>query len=400
MRIVIASERYSEGMGYSENSWPRALAARGHEVYLVTSTMQIYGDEAIYDGVYRQFLGPARLEPGVKQVHGVTVIRLPIFCWWKRFRLTHGGIRQVLRLKPDIVQTFDPRSMQTLLLSLNARRAGFKLFTSEHSVASVYPAYHSLAKWPLHRRIYLRLTETLIGWLAARNVSRCYASTSDAEEIAVRFHGLKSEQMRRMSLGIDTTLLHPLQSLADEEERQRERVRLGFAPTDIVCIYTGRFTGAKNPGCLARAIELLNERGLPFRAIFLGEGAQREKIAASKGCRVEPFVQYPELGRYYRAADIGVWPCQESISMLDAAACGLPIVVGDKIKAVDRYEGNGLTYVENDPQSLAEQLIRLQDRRLRAELGARGVEKMRANYSVESVVDVLLADYEKARGGK
>ena len=31
-------------MGYSENVWPRALAARGHDVYVVTSTMQVYGD--------------------------------------------------------------------------------------------------------------------------------------------------------------------------------------------------------------------------------------------------------------------------------------------------------------------------------------------------------------------
>ena len=396
MRIVVASERYSEGMGYSENVWPRALAARGHEVYFVTSTMQVYGDEAIYDGVYKQFLGPSRVEPVVKKEHGVTIIRLPIFCWWKRFRLTSGGIRQVLRLKPDIVQTFDPRSMQTLLLSLNARRAGFKLFTSEHSVASVYPAYHSLAKWPWRRQLYLYLTETFIGRIAARNVSRCYASTSDAEEIAVRFHGLKPAQMRRMSLGIDTLLLHPVRSSADADGRERERARLGFAGSELVCIYTGRFTEAKNPLCLARAIELLRQRGHPFRGIFLGDGAQREKIAASSGCRVESFVPYPELGRFFRAADIGVWPCQESISMMDAAACGLPIVVGDKTKAVERYDGNGLTYVENNPESLADRLMQLQDAALRAKFGARGTEKMNANFSIERVVDTLITDFEAA----
>lgn len=86
--------------------------------------------------------------------------------------------------------------------------------------------------------------------------------------------------------------------------------------------------------------------------------------------------------------------------MMDAASAGLPIVVGDKIKAVDRYEGNGLTYVENDPISLAERLITLQDPQLRARLGKRGSEKMRAGYSVDRVIDVLLADYEAAIGKK
>lgn len=400
MRIVIASERFSEGMGYSENVWPRALAARGHDVYVVTSTMQVYGDADFYDAVYRRFLGPRHAEPGIKKIDGVTVIRLPVFCWWKRFRLTKGGIRQVLKLKPDIVQTFDPRSMQTLLLSFHARRCGFKLFTSEHSVASIYPAYHSLDKWPLHQRLYLRFTETFIGWLACRRAERCYASTSDAEEIAVRFHGLRSEQMRRMSLGIDTMLLHPVESEADRSEREAERRRLGFLPDEVVCIYTGRFTDAKNPLCLAQAVEILRKRGLPFRAIFLGDGEQSDKIAAADGSQLQSFMPYPELGRFYRAADVGVWPCQESISMMDAASAGLPIVVGDKIKAVDRYEGNGLTYVENDPVSLAERLITLQDPQLRARLGKRGSEKMRAGYSVDRVIDVLLADYEAAIGEK
>jgi glycosyltransferase involved in cell wall biosynthesis len=396
MRIVIASERFSEGMGYSENVWPRALAARGHDVYVVTSTMQVYGDADFYDAVYRRFLGPRHAEPGIKKIDGVTVIRLPVFCWWKRFRLTKGGIRQVLKLKPDIVQTFDPRSMQTLLLSFHARRCGFKLFTSEHSVASIYPAYHSLDEWPLHQRLYLRFTETFIGWLACRRAERCYASTSDAEEIAVRFHGLRPEQMRRMSLGIDTALLHPVRTEADRQERLAHRAQLGFAVDDIICIYTGRFTEAKNPLCLARAVEILRGRGLAFRAIFLGDGEQSKKIASTKGCQVQSFVPYPELGRFYRAVDIGVWPCQESISMMDAASAGLPIIVGDKTKAVERYEGNGLTYSENDPQSLAERLCSLEDASLRNLLGMKGAEKMRASFSVDRVIEILLGDYEAA----
>ena len=58
---------------------------------------------------------------------------------------------------------------------------------------------------------------------------------------------------------------------------------------------------------------------------------------------VNPFIALSELPRFFRSADIGIWPTQEFMSMLDAAACGLPIVVNDTLKAVERIEGNGLT---------------------------------------------------------
>jgi glycosyltransferase involved in cell wall biosynthesis len=58
------------------------------------------------------------------------------------------------------------------------------------------------------------------------------------------------------------------------------------------------------------------------------------------------FVPVNELADYFRAADIGVWP-RESTSMLDAAACGLPIVVNDTSSLLG-IEGNGLVYELNN----------------------------------------------------
>jgi glycosyltransferase involved in cell wall biosynthesis len=396
MRIVFFHDWYSEGMGHTENVIPRVLAARGHEVSVVTSTMQIYGDTTFYNDVYRQFLGPPIVAPGSKVENGVTLIRLPIRLWWKRLHILKGAIRQIVRLKPDIVQTDNPRSLQTLLLSMASRFSSFKLFASEHTVASVYPAYYSFAEWPLHRRLYLWLTEYAWGWIACRRVEKCYGLTPDAAEIAVRFHGVRPSTVRHLPLGMDTQLFFPCRSEADEVERRKIRAELGVGPDEILCIYTGRFTEAKNPHCLAQAIGLLRSNGAPFRALFFGEGEQAAQIASVEGCIVRPFIAFLKLGGFFRAADIGVWPRQESISMLDAAACGIPIVVSDRIKALERVEGNGLTYLENDPADMARQLARLADSQLRKELGEFGAKKMHEQFSAERVADILLADYRTA----
>src|SRR5262249_55892596 len=159
--------------------------------------------------------------------------------------------------------------------------------------------------------------------------------------------------------GVDTQLFTPVQDGPSREERERLRKQFGFAPNEIVCIYTGRFSSDKNPYCLAQAIASLVQRGEPFRGLFVGNGPPKEveAIRSSPGCVIHPLVPVTQLPALYRAADIGCWPKQESTSMLDAAACALPIVVSAKVAAVERYEGNGLTYRENDPEDLARTLL-------------------------------------------
>jgi glycosyltransferase involved in cell wall biosynthesis len=113
---------------------------------------------------------------------------------------------------------------------------------------------------------------------------------------------------------------------------------------------------------------------------------------------VLPFRPHRELPPYYRAADIGVWPTQESMSMLDAAACGLPIIVNDTLLAKERIEGNGITYRLNDAGDLAEKIRWLSDPGRRRELGDTGARRMIELFSWGALARHRLADYEAAAG--
>lgn len=171
------------------------------------------------------------------------------------------------------------------------------------------------------------------------------------------------------------------------------RERLGVQPQEILYIYTGQFTEAKNPLLLARTVESMRARGAAVRALFLGDGQQRAAIAAHGASIVLPFVPHRELVDYYRAADVGVWPTQESTSMLDAAACGLPVVVNNTLRAVERIDGNGLTYELNDQASLESVLSRLLDRDARRQLGSVGARRMIEQFSWNALVQRRLSDY-------
>jgi glycosyltransferase involved in cell wall biosynthesis len=216
--------------------------------------------------------------------------------------------------------------------------------------------------------------------------------------VAIRFYGVEADKVDVAPLGVDTDLLSPVVTPAQHEARLALRAKLGVAPEDVLFVYTGQFTAAKNPLLLAKTTEALRAQGRKVRALFLGDGEQRDAIAAFASCIVLHFVPHRELVDYYRAADVGVWPTQESTSMLDAAACGLPIVVNDTLRAVERIAGNGLTYELNNQASLESVLTGLLDPQARRTLGEVGARRMAESFSWDALVKSRVADYERALG--
>jgi glycosyltransferase involved in cell wall biosynthesis len=237
--------------------------------------------------------------------------------------------------------------------------------------------------------------------LVSLRAEKCYAATPDCRDIAVKYYGVPASQIELCSLGVDTDLFFPVGDSADfRASREATRRHFGFGPDDIVCIYTGRMTSDKNPLCLAMAVEQLRMQGQPFRALFIGSGPQAEQIQGCNGSVRQDFVPNWELSPLYRAADIGVWPAGESLSMLDAAACGIPIVVNDTVLAVERFEGNGLTYHQGDVSSLAATLLRLRNAELRKSLGEFGAAKIVRDFSWTTIAQRRLRDYEEALAGR
>jgi glycosyltransferase involved in cell wall biosynthesis len=196
-----------------------------------------------------------------------------------------------------------------------------------------------------------------------------------------------------MKLGVDIDVFHPVRTEADAEDRAAMRRDLGFTADDVVCVYSGKLTKTKNALILAEAVARLRGEGRPFRTLIVGDGVQRDQIAGMEGAVVRGFVHYSELGRFYRAADIGVWPTNESTSTLDAAASGLPLVVSDAVGDTTHVDENGFLVRLNDLDHLTSVVARLENRELRHKLGVAGSTMMARDYSWDSVARRRSADY-------
>jgi glycosyltransferase involved in cell wall biosynthesis len=111
-------------------------------------------------------------------------------------------------------------------------------------------------------------------------------------------------------------------------------------------------------------------------------------------------MKHRRLAEHYRAADVAVWPTQESMSMLDAVSSGLPIIVSNRVGEKDRVNGNGRMYDENDVASMVDALLSLASRDDRQALGAAGRREMLDGFNWKSYARTLEADYHDARHRK
>lgn len=395
MRIAIVSETFTPSMGYIENLLPRELARLGHDVQVVAGNLTAYHARPEYHEVYEPFLGRAVQPAGVEEIDGFVLHRLN-----HRMLLGYPALpslaRTLRRIAPDVVQTPSAATWVTIHAALVKPRRRFALFTAAHQTPSV------LSRQLLHASRWTRLRmasdvrRAIPGRLVAHATECCFAASEACAEVAIRFYGVPEAKVEVSPLGSDTDRFRPPEDAQQNEARRRLRERLGFRADDVVCIYTGRLTAAKDPLCLARAVSKLRHAEEPYYALFVGDGPQATAIAAESGCCVRPFVKWTDLPDWYRSADIGVWPRQESISMLDAAACGLPVVASQTMGALERIEGYGLTYREQDSDDLAAVLHRLRHAGIRAELGAKGMQTVREHFSWTTIARTRAQRYEEA----
>jgi glycosyltransferase involved in cell wall biosynthesis len=396
MRIVVVSDTFSPHVGYAEQALPKALSAIGADVHVVTTRLPPYYNMKDFEKTYGGFTSDNSPRKTEERIDGYTVHYLDHSMLAGSLRIK--GLHSTLSsLRPEIVQIFSPTSWVPLELALLKPVLGYKLFTGNHTTASVFPLARRPSSWWSRARVENFLIREACGRVVSSQTELCFAATKDCADVAVRFLGVPFRKVVVTPLGVDTDLFSPAVSASEIEARRATRSSLGFGDSDIVCIYTGRFTVDKNPLLLAQAIDAL---GAPFKGLFVGNGVQRQEISELRNCKVHPFVPVHELSRLFHAADIGVWPTQESTSMLDAAACGIPIVVNDTLAAVERIEGNGLTYRKNDVASLIQVLSGLKDPAERERLGRFGASKMKRQFSWASIAKGRLSLYEQALNGR
>lgn len=391
MVVVIIAEWFSENMGYVENKLPQALAQLGCEVHVVTSDMQIYATDANLYKIYEPYLGPPIVATGTKRIDGYTLHRIPHYI--TRYGIGLTGLHSKFQeIKPEVIYLFEINTEHTLQVIKYKKEFNYKIFTESRLHLSIYTPPRGLRQKILHY-----FSERAKWKSAGLNFEKCYPIAPDVLFVITKYFGQRKSKCVLSSLAVDTNTFKPVTSEEEKQKRFELRKSLGFREEDIVCIYTGRFTDSKGPIILAKAIDHLQKTGKTrYKGFFLGTGdsAYEESIKSHDGCVTHPFVKSDELVSFYQAADIGIWPKQESTSQFDAIACGLPIIISSAVHDLERINGNGLSYQHEDPLDLATKIDGLESIEKRKELGANGVVKIKQSYSWDHLAKLRLKDFK------
>lgn len=391
-------------MGYIENQLPPAVARLGHVVHLVTSTANVYFNQALYQQTYQKILGAPTVEAGTYTEGGVTVHRLP-FSMLRNKMIIKGLKEKIAEIQPDIVHSWEHATINMLQIVQQKKRTPFRLFSGNHDAyIALFPTSDDHKK--LSKRILLAIQKPL-GHFISKHIDRCFCVTSDAGDIAEIYYGVPREKIKVTTLGVETTMFKP-----DDAKRQAMRDKLGIKSDEILCLYTGRFDPIiKQPTILAKATAILREQGLNIRSLFVGEGSLREELKTYEGCSVLPFVPHSELPDFFVAADLAVYPFSETASQLDATASGACLVLSDRVQAYDLVEKDTIFdetgvykpkivsrfYHYPDPLSLANVMEELAtDADLRKKLSNLGKYEIETFFSWDAIAKRRIEDYQKA----
>lgn len=193
--------------------------------------------------------------------------------------------------------------------------------------------------------------------------------------------------------GVDTELWKP----APEIERCTTRAQLGLGENDYVVGLSAVLRPEKNHVQLVEAIAALRRRGVPARALLIGDGPTRgavEERARTLGVAEHVIITgfQRDVRPFVAAADTMVLTSfAEALSLaaLEAMAMGKPVVHSDVGGAAEiiRPGREGFLFPVGDTPALVDHLAVLAKPGVRAPMGANARERVELQLSERAMVD-------------
>ena len=235
--------------------------------------------------------------------------------------------------------------------------------------------------------------------LKYRLYDRVIAISQCIERVLVE-SGVPKHKVRCVQSGID------LAPFARPADRAWVASEFGIAPEDPLVGMVAQFIPRKGHHILLSAVRRLLGQHPRLRVVLFGQGPReasfREKIAAldlGEHVRLAGFRR--DLDRIVPALDLVVHPALAEglgVALLQASAAGVPIIGthAGGIPEIVRHEENGLLVKPGDVAALAEAMHRLlSNAELRRQMGQRGRDLARREFSLDRMVEGNLAVYRE-----
>lgn len=353
------------GLERTQMTTCRMLAARGHGVDVVYVSAGDFAED------WRSFAGDM-----VQMTGSLPRRRAPVASSVGLLRAIVAGAR----LSPEVIYVYRYWDLP---------------YARAVSVLSGAPVVFHLCL-PPPRKIPAWLRPALAGVTRTLSVSRDTANRWAGT-------GLRADRIEVVLTGVDLDRYRP----AGTEQRRVTRRQVGVPPDAILVLYAGRIGREKGVDVLIEAFSLATAELPDAHLLVVGSASLGADPADSARYRVElearaqgrPITLLPgrnDVVPLLQAADVAVvpslWPEPLSRSVMEALACGVPVVATDVGGNPEILSGWLSAYLvaPGDPEALAKQLVDVGNWRSRHPgLGPRCREHAEQALTLDAEVDLV-----------
>lgn len=381
--ILFVVDYYQPRLGYGSYYIPKSLAKLGHSVTILTSNF--YYPFPKYDETAGKILGPRELPESVIIENNVTIVRKKMLFEFFTRAIFSGQLEYLNKLRPEIVIVDKTAGYQTIIFSLLKPLYKYRIVSIDAHLPSGFKAEGN----QIAKELFYKCFRVLFSGLINSRVDKFIAVQEKTKDIMRKYYGV-SRKIFDIPLGTDLKLFK-----FDKKSRDSIRKKHGVKKDDFLVIYTGKVIKEKGVDILISSFNILAKKYRELVIMIVGTAnAEYENYCMSRldkkyHNRViwTGFKEAKNLYKFYSAADLGVWPLQESMSMNDAASCGIPFIANNSIGARIRLSNNNaILYKKNNSVDLAKKIeFLLKNKILAKEMGKRGRELMEKRFSWDQI---------------
>jgi glycosyltransferase involved in cell wall biosynthesis len=399
MKITHVISYFQPKLGYQEYYLAREQQKMGHEVSIVTSNSYYPFYHQPLNLRYSCANNAANLEGGLKVYRLPTIFEIGTYCAIR-------NIKKVLsKISPDIIHAHEIYTVTPSLPAFFKDGMRYKYLIDTHTYMPFYPKnVKSIAN-----RLLFKFFKNILFNFAVKKADAIVAIDDNHQKWFSDEFKVPSDNIYVVPLGADHHLFKP-----DPKMRKESRLKLGINDSEILIVYAGKIIPSKDTHTLFYAYAHVAKTRKNAKLLLIGRGdpsyinkliSLSHKLKISNNVLFHPPVSNIELPKFYNAADIGVWPGSRSITIIEAMATGLPVVVArndpfdgypyaHNAKRYLEYE-NGLSFTRGNVNELSfciEYLI--DNEKIRLEMGHKSRKLVEDKLNWEALTKNLMEIYE------
>jgi len=360
------------GMEFYVERLSRELVARGHEVFVFTSSEKGLS--------YRE------------KVDGVEIYRLRTLTKGYNVPIVPSLFGSLLReKKPDVIHTHQYPVFFSDVSTMISRLRNIPLLLHVHVISEPKSAFSSLVS-----NLYYKT----IGRLPFRGAYAIITPSFAYKKMVIQM-GTESEKVKVIPYSVDLARFHP------DNSGDKFRKRHDCDGSNVI-LSVGRLNYQKGFSYLLKAISMVVQKLPDLKLVIVGDGEQfsylkelSQSLGLSDSVIFTGRISQVEMPEAYAAADVFVLPSifeSFGIALIEAQATGKPVVctrVGGAPETLLEKE-SGLIVDPKESGQLAEAIIRiLCDQKLAKSMGEEGRRFVENRFGWRKNVNLVLEAYER-----